>query len=171
MKLRWVGRRPEAASAACASRTRRAWSRHAAGAEIALLSGRSAYNTDMPTYEVAVEVRFAARHSVRLPDGNMEDPHEHDWRATAVFRAGQLDENGFVVDFAAVGDALRQTAAELSGADLNQVVPDDGSGASAERVAEHVARSLKCKLGRDVYCVRLTEAPGCTAAFYPDAAA
>lgn len=125
----------------------------------------------MPAYEVSVEVRFAARHSVRLGDGSMEDSHEHDWRATAVFRAGQLDENGFVVDFVAVSGALREIAADLSGTDLNRVVPNGGSGASAERVAEHIARSLQCKWGQEVYCVRLTEAPGCTAAFYPHAAA
>jgi len=101
----------------------------------------------------------------------MEDPHEHDWHVTAAFRAGRLSKDGFVVDFLDVDNALCEIAATLRRADLNEVVPNDGSGASAERVAEHIARSVQRRLGRDVYCVRVREAPGCTAAFYPSGSA
>ncbi len=126
-----------------------------------------AYNRLMPIYEATVEVRFAARHSVRLPGGAMEQPHEHDWRATATFRAEGLGEDGFVIDFLAVEAALREIVAGLAGKDLNDLVGGPAGGASAERVAEYLARALERRLGRQVHCVRVTEAPGCTAAFYP----
>lgn len=100
----------------------------------------------------------------------MEKPHEHDWHVTAAFRAERLDENGFVIDFLLADGALREIAAGLGGCDLNDAIPGGSGGASAERVAEHIARSLECTLGRDVYCVRVTEAAGCEAAFYPGAA-
>ncbi|MCK4624335.1 MAG: 6-carboxytetrahydropterin synthase [Phycisphaerae bacterium] len=121
----------------------------------------------MGIYEVTVSAGFVARHSVALPGGTMEDPHGHDWQVTAAFRANQLDGDGFVVDFVAAKAALEKITAELEGADLNDL-PDLGGSATAERVAEYLAGRLVERLGRDVHCVRVTEAAGCEAAFYPD---
>ena len=121
----------------------------------------------MAAYEVTVSSSFVARHSVRAPGGEMEGPHEHDWQVTAAFRADALDENGFVVDFLVVQQALAGITDKLGGTDLNQAVPECPGGVSAERLAEHVAQRLQCKVGREVYCLRVSEAPGCTAAYYP----
>jgi len=124
----------------------------------------------MATYEASVTASFAARHSVRMPDGNMEQPHQHDWQVTAAFRADRLDANGFVIDFLRAREALDEVASELAGADLNDIT-NCPAGASAERVAEYIARSLHCKVGREPYCVSVGESPGCAAAFYPGSAA
>ena len=121
----------------------------------------------MATYEVTVSSSFAARHSGRAPGGEREGPHEHDWHVTAAFRTDALDENGFVVDFLVVQQALAGITDKLGGTDLNQAVPECPGGVSAERLAEHVARRLQYKVGREVYCLRVSEAPGCAAAYYP----
>jgi 6-pyruvoyl-tetrahydropterin synthase len=125
----------------------------------------------MSVYEASAEAGFRAGHAVRAPDGSMEAAHEHDWRVTATFRAGTLNANGFVVDFLAVRSALERATGELAGRDLNAAIGPPGTGASAERVAEHLAGRLAELLDRRPHCVRVVEAPGCTAAFYPEGSA
>ncbi len=121
----------------------------------------------MAAYEVSVSASFRARHSVALPDGTMEPAHEHDWQVVAVFRAPGLNDDGFVVDFLAVREALAAVTGELAGADLNQAL---GAHASAERLAEHLAAGLAAAMQRELHCLRVREGPGCWAAFYPGAA-
>lgn len=96
----------------------------------------------------------------------MEDPHGHDWQVTAAFRAGRLDTDGFVVDFVAVRSALDEITGEMEGGDLNDLLPPDFA-ATAECLAEYLAGRLSGRLEREVHCVRVTEAAGCEAAFYP----
>jgi 6-pyruvoyl-tetrahydropterin synthase len=125
------------------------------------------------TYEVSIQGTFRARHSVRLPDGSYEPPHQHDWQATATFRAARLDETmGVVIDFLEVEASLKAVTAQLEGADLNELPAFSDGRPSAERVAEHVAKALACRLGGDrrLYRLAVTEAFGCSAAFYPNGA-
>ena len=122
------------------------------------------------TYEASVERSFNAAHALRLPDGTWEDPHQHRWEVTAVFRSADLDETmGVVVDFVEVDEALKTITDELEGADLNKLDALADGRPSAERVAELVAGLLAERLagGSLLYCVGVTEAPGCRAAFYP----
>ncbi|MCK4626038.1 MAG: 6-carboxytetrahydropterin synthase [Phycisphaerae bacterium] len=121
----------------------------------------------MGIYEVTVSTCFSARHSVALPDGTMEPSHEHDWSVTATFRANRLDTDGFVVDFVVVRSALAEITGELEGANLNDLLPPDFA-ATAECLAEYLAGRLAERMGREVHCVRVTEAAGCSAAFYPN---
>lgn len=122
----------------------------------------------MSMYEATVEGEFRASHSVPRPDGSMEPSHEHPWRVAAVFRSEELDAGGFVIDFLAVKAALAKLSDSLAGADLNVALGRSEGGASAERVAEHIAGALRGMVGVRPHCVRVAEAPGCTAAFYPD---
>ena len=123
----------------------------------------------MGTYETTVTGSFAARHAVRTPAGDLEEPHEHTWRVTAAFRADRLDDDGFVVDFIAARDALGRITGELAGSDLNESVAGSApAGASAERVAEYIAAAIAAEGPARLHCVRVTEAPGCEAAYYPD---
>lgn len=124
----------------------------------------------MSLYEVNVEHEFPARHAVRLPDGTLEPPHLHNWRVTACFRAERLDEAGLVVDFIQVQEAMRTITADLRGHDLNEVPELAGPGTSAEAVAQLLATRLGRAMGCRVYRLAVTEAPGCTAAYYPDGA-
>ena len=127
----------------------------------------------MSTYEVSVQGSFRAKHSVRLPDGSYEPPHQHDWQATSTFRASRLDDTmGVVIDFLEVEASLKAVMAQLDGADLNELPVFSDGRPSAERVAEHVAKALSVRLGGDrrLYRLAVTEAPGCSAAFYPGGA-
>lgn len=106
-----------------------------------------------------------------MPDGRFEQPHEHLWHVTVTFRAEALDATtGVVIDFVKVQAALESIGGELEGADLNALAPFADGGSSAERLAEFLAGRLLARIdaGQILYRVGVTEAPGCSAAFYPD---
>jgi 6-pyruvoyl-tetrahydropterin synthase len=95
----------------------------------------------------------------------MEAPHEHMWRYAVSFRTSRLNDDGFVIDFVPVQAAVEELSAQMEGRDLNELI-GEAFGASAERVAQHLAVWLGQRLGRQAYSVRITEAPGCQAAYY-----
>ncbi|MDY6913617.1 MAG: 6-carboxytetrahydropterin synthase [Planctomycetota bacterium] len=119
-----------------------------------------------------MEHEFIARHAIRLADGGFEDAHEHTWRVTAIFQAEKLDEaTGVVIDFVKVQQAMASIAADLDGRDLNTLPELAGASGSAERVAEVFAGRLIEALGeagKTLVRLAVTEAAGCSAAFYPN---
>jgi len=132
----------------------------------------------MGIYEASIEESFTARHAVRLPDGGIEAPHEHRWKVTATFRSGSLDPTmSVVVDFLIVQEVMEEIASELENRNLNELEAfcsgggegEGGEGASAERVAEFLAEQLMHRLkdGSKLYRLAVTEAAGCSAAYYP----
>jgi len=75
---------------------------------------------------------------------------------------------GVVIDFVRVKAALASVAAELDGADLNVLEAFADGRPSAERLAEYLAGQLASRLdGSQPYRLTVTEAPGCSASFYP----
>ena len=124
----------------------------------------------MPIYEASVSRAFTASHSLRLPDGSAEPPHEHTWRMTATFRTDRLEPvMGVVIDFVAVEKALDLIVAQLDGTNLNALSAFADGRCSAECVAEHLAGRLSSMIagGQMLHRFSVTEAPGCTAAYYP----
>ena len=124
----------------------------------------------MSMYEVSVRVTFRAAHALPLACGGMEESHEHSWETTATFRSARLDnEMGVVIDFVAVRDAMGVIAAQLEGKDLNTLPAFSVSTTSAENVAAYIASALERGLyaAGALYRLSVTEAPGCTAAYYP----
>jgi len=121
-------------------------------------------------YEVSVSRAFTASHSMLLPSGSPEPAHEHDWRMTATFRADRLDgATAVAIDFTAVQRAMDSLVDELQGTVLNSLAPFGDGRCTAERVAEYLAGRLAERLDdRRPYRLTVTEAPGCSAAFYPD---
>lgn len=124
----------------------------------------------MSLYEITVDAEFKAMHSLPLPDGGSEMPHEHTWCVSVTFRSDKLAEPmGVVVDFLEVREALDAITARLRDKDLNKHEAMGNLAPSAERVAESIAGLLAETLGNAatlLYKVEVTEAPGCRAAFY-----
>ena len=132
----------------------------------------------MSVYEASVQQAFTANHALPLPAGGMEDPHKHTWLMTATFRARRLDETMAVaIDFVRVAEALAEIARDFESCDLNDRPEFVDGRPSAERVAQIVAGRLDDALADELtdpagdgpwlHCVDVTEAPGCSAAFYP----
>ena len=118
-------------------------------------------------YEVSVQAQFSAAHRVRLPDGELEPLHGHDWKVTATFAGPELDASGMLVDFVLAEWRLREIVTQLHHADLNTVSLMRGLNPTAEYVAKRIFdslaedESLRTTLAR----VAVTEAPGCVATY------
>ena len=102
---------------------------------------------------------------MRLHDGTLEVPHEHDWKVRAWFARRKLDEAGMVVDFSTVQDALDAILAGLHATDLNTHESFHGLNPTAEIVAKYIFESLAGRGMNSILRVEVTEAPGCVAAF------
>lgn len=118
-------------------------------------------------HEVTVESEFCAAHALRIR-GEREPTHGHNFRVRATVGALELDPDGLVCDFHALERSLGQIIGPLRDRDLNTTPPFDRINPSAERIAEHIARSLadaSGALGARVRVLRVsvTEAPGCEA--------
>jgi len=119
-------------------------------------------------YTVTVEARFSAVHQVRLGDGTLEPPHEHDWLVRACFSRSELDEVGMVVDFSKARSALQSVLARLDHTNLNSHEGLAGKNPTAEVVARYIF-DLMSEPGLSVLRrIEVTEAPGCVAVYGPD---
>ncbi|MCC7204867.1 MAG: 6-carboxytetrahydropterin synthase [Phycisphaeraceae bacterium] len=136
-------------------------------------------------YEVTIDRRFRADHTIRLYDGSWEPVHGHDWRVWVTVGAARLDGIGVVMDFHLLETLLDAAVAQLKGCVLNDLpmFAAVGSGkaraSSARRksapppTAEHLARWIAGQLtphlptGRRLRRVRVEEAPGCLADYMP----
>lgn len=118
-------------------------------------------------FEVAVESCFRASHAVRLPTGEMEPIHEHDWQVSVVFEGATLNDDGMLVDFELLRERLLAVLAPLRGTNLNEHPALGGKPASAERVAQRIFELLDDVNGSQATLRRVTvrEAPGCSATF------
>ncbi len=126
----------------------------------------------MATYEVSVEGSFKGAHAVRKPDAaddEFEQLHEHRWRVVATFRSANPDSRtGMVIDFLQVRRAMQNVLDRIDGANLNEMDYFAGTGATAELVARYLAEQISARLdGESLYRIVVTEAPGCSAAYYP----
>lgn len=124
-------------------------------------------------FEITVQTEFAAAHALSI-GGKREPVHGHNWHVTVTIAGPRLDGDGLLCDFHAVERALREITGPMNNRDLNQLAPfsgPKGTNPSAENVARHIAERLAAALelpaGARVARVRVTEAPGCAAAYFP----
>ena len=124
-------------------------------------------------YEVTVQARFSAVHQVRMPDGELEPIHGHDWLVRAVFRGAGLDKHEFVVDFEAAGAALRKVLERLDHRNLNNVGLLAGHNPTAEVVARVIHEQLTAAMptAPGPAAVYVEEAPGCVAGYIAEGVA
>ena len=130
-------------------------------------------------YQITVNRTFAASHAIRLYDGALEPLHGHNWPVEVTIAADELDAMETVMDFHILEQALDQLLAQVHNKHLNDVEPfrSQGVNPSAERVAWWIGREItRCvnqastgKPDRNLrlHSVRVGEAPGCFAAFFP----
>ncbi len=122
-------------------------------------------------YQITIEKVFAASHALRLPDGSSEPIHGHNWPVRVTIGSDQLDAMDCVMDFHELERIVDGILAPFQTAHLNDVPPfsqeTQGINPSAERVAEHIARSVAAKLPAEVKLIQASvgEAPGCTAVY------
>jgi len=122
------------------------------------------------TFELSIQREFCAAHAIRIR-GEREPVHGHNWRVRLWVRADSLDEDGLVVDFHQLENALDAVIAPWHNADLNAADPFDRLNPTAEHVAREIAHRVRRKMGfvdgsaPDVSRVEVSEAPGCCAIY------
>lgn len=122
------------------------------------------------TYQITIEKVFAASHALRLPDGSYEPTHGHNWPVRITVGSDQLDAMDCVMDFHELERIVDGILAPFQTAHLNDVPPfSQGTNPSAERVAEHIGRTVAAKLPAHAAMLETSvgEAPGCTAYYRP----
>lgn len=124
----------------------------------------------MPAYELTVRSRFSAAHRIRLPNGELEPSHGHNWRVEVFVRAGRLDSCGLAVDFADLRVRLDRITGSLDMTDLNHVAGLGDPGPTTELIARHICERFAAGLpgGLSVRAVRVWETEDRAAAYLPD---
>ena len=107
---------------------------------------------------------------VDMPTGEMEEPHWHAWRVEVVFSGPELNDDGMLVDFVIVEQALARILGPLEGTDLNAFAGLEGQPPSTELVARYVHDRLQESPWTPARVARVTieEAPGCRATYAAD---
>lgn len=124
----------------------------------------------MPAYELTVRSSFSAAHRIRLPNGELEPCHGHNWRVEVFVRAGRLDKCGLAVDFCDLRQRLDRITGFLDMTDLNDVAGLGDPGPTTELIARHICERFAAGLadGLTVRAVRVWETEDRAAAYLPD---
>jgi 6-pyruvoyltetrahydropterin/6-carboxytetrahydropterin synthase len=98
-------------------------------------------------YKVLVNSSFYASHYVRLPNGEWEEPHSHNYKVEVCISSEELDENGMVIDFTLVDSYLEKIKEKLNNTILNENPLFDEVIPTAENIAKviftHISESIK----------------------------
>jgi 6-pyruvoyltetrahydropterin/6-carboxytetrahydropterin synthase len=119
-------------------------------------------------YSVRVEGRFSAAHFLPAYRGKCEKLHGHNYLARAWAKASSLGEDGMLVDFVALREALGKVLAGLDHGLLNDVEALGGIP-TAENIARYAFDRLKALLP-DLPLTRMDifETEGSMASWEPD---
>ena len=120
-------------------------------------------------FTITVETEFNASHQLTLPDGSVEELHEHCFKVRAAVSAQTLDKMDVVMDFHLLKQQLDEILAPLVGQNLEEVeyFIDAGINASAETVARYIHEQLSPKLADNAALefIEVMEHPDCWAKY------
>ena len=123
------------------------------------------------SYQITISREFCASHQLRLPGGGLEPLHGHNWRLRVTVAAAGLDAIGCVMDFHRLEQIVDDIIRPLATVHLNDTAMFAVANPSAENVAGEIGRAVAGQLPAGVRLTRaqVSEAPGCVAAYLPDA--
>ena len=93
-------------------------------------------------WELTVNGRFAAAHSLRNFNGRCEELHGHNWRVEVTVRGDKLDQADLVMDFGELKKLMNQVLDRLDHHHLNEVPPFDRVNPSSELIAKHIYEEI-----------------------------
>ncbi len=120
-------------------------------------------------YEVKIITKFSSAHQLRLYDGKYENLHGHNWGATVIVEAEELDAMGLGIDFVVLREKVDAILSKLDYQNINEVPPFDKLNPSAENIArwlfDRLNADIKTKTVR-AKRVEIREMDECGAAYY-----
>lgn len=99
-----------------------------------------------PLFDVAGEFTFRATHHLRTYRGNVEEPHEHIFRAKVLLGTSGTDEDGIAFDFLEFERILDEVKAEFHEKNLNEHQLFLEFNPTAEYLATAIAQLVKNQL-------------------------
>ena len=120
-------------------------------------------------YEVTVTTQFSAAHQLKYLDGKFENLHGHNWTATVVVLAEDVNEIGVGIDFVLLKKKTEEILSQLDYKNINEVPPFDTQNPSAENIANWLFVALSEELNTKevkVKRVEIREMPDCGAAYF-----
>jgi len=120
-------------------------------------------------YEVKINTTFSAAHQLRGYNGKYENLHGHNWGATVLVEAKELDSIGVGIDFVVLKKKVESILSKLDYQNINEIPPFDQKNPSAENIAYWVFQELKADIGSStvkVKRVEIRELENCGAAYY-----
>lgn len=116
----------------------------------------------MRRWIVHAQTAFHATHALTSYRGAAEQAHEHHWRISIRASVGQLNNEGYAIDFHLLQQLLEASTGELHGADLNAHPKVGDPSPTAESLALHLAFELApmvAELGGRLTGVSVWEGP------------
>jgi 6-pyruvoyltetrahydropterin/6-carboxytetrahydropterin synthase len=120
-------------------------------------------------YEVKIITKFSSAHQLRLYDGKYENLHGHNWGATVIVEAEELDAMGVGIDFVVLKKKVDSILSKLDYQNINEVPPFDKLNPSAENIARWLFDALNADIKTKtirVKRVEIREMDECGAAYY-----
>ena len=120
-------------------------------------------------YEVKINTTFSAAHRLRGYDGKYENLHGHNWGATVLVEAKELDSIGVGIDFVLLKKKVEGILSKLDYQNINEIPPFDRQNPSAENIARWVFKELSADIDSEtvrVKRVEIREMEDCGAAYY-----
>lgn len=118
-------------------------------------------------FTISIQTSFWASHQLKLPSGQREKIHSHNWLVEALVSADRLNKMGLVFDFNRLKSFLAGITDTLTDSRLEDNPYFQQNNSSAEMIAQYIYESLEKKIpaGLSLNSVTVTEEPGCSACF------
>jgi 6-pyruvoyltetrahydropterin/6-carboxytetrahydropterin synthase len=121
-------------------------------------------------FTISVQTSFWAPHQLRLPDGQKEKSHSHNWLVQATVSSSQLNKMGICFDFNKLKTILISITDTLTNGQIEDNPYFQQNNSSAELLAKYIYERLEQQLPEELNLesVTVTEEPGCSASFRKD---
>jgi 6-pyruvoyltetrahydropterin/6-carboxytetrahydropterin synthase len=115
-------------------------------------------------YYISKRLEVAGAHHLDLPyESKCSKVHGHNWIITVYCRSATLDENGMVIDFGEIKEAVMGS---YDHRDLNEVLPSKSYG---NPTAERIAKAICDDIGERCWKVEVQESEGNIAIYVREA--
>jgi 6-pyruvoyltetrahydropterin/6-carboxytetrahydropterin synthase len=100
-------------------------------------------------YELKTITQFGAAHQLKHTGGKCENLHGHNWKVETSVEGKVLDDNGLLVDFKVIKEAVDKIVEGLDHTFLNDLEYFKKRNPSSENIARYIYDSLAKTLNTD----------------------
>ena len=100
----------------------------------------------MPRFTVTKEQDFSAAHFLREYHGQCEHLHGHNYRVQVSVGCDELDDEGLVVDFSRLKEAMQEVIKRFDHKLLNEVEPFEKLNPTLEHLARYIAEEVALRI-------------------------